>query len=158
MWSECDRASQCYLKHPRFLQLRYEDLVDNPDSVQSTIKAQFDFLNYQYPFSEYQKFAEPSEAASTAMNGLRKVNKSSLDKWREHLPHLAQQYTWHPRLAEDLIRLGYEPDKAWLGDLEGVEPRIYPCRYPQKRQYLKEWEKDLRVYLKSRRYLKARNL
>ncbi|MFT4825058.1 MAG: hypothetical protein ACI9DH_000949 [Halioglobus sp.] len=158
VWSECDRASQCYLKHPRFLQLRYEDLVDNPDSVQSTIKAQFDFLNYQYPFSEYQKFAEPSEAASTAMNGLRKVNKSSLDKWREHLPHLAQQYTWHPRLAEDLIRLGYEPDKAWLGDLEGVEPRIYPCRYPQKRQYLKEWEKDLRVYLKSRRYLKARNL
>ncbi len=158
VWSECDRASQSYLSHPRFLALRYEDLVADPDSVQGAIKTQFDFLDFQHPFSEYQKFAEPSEAASTAMNGLREVNTSSLDKWREHLPHLAQQYQLHPELANDLIRLRYESDKTWLTELNGITPISYPCRYPPTRPYLKEWEKDLRVYLKSRRYLRAKSL
>lgn len=158
VWSECDRASQRYSGHPRFLQLRYEDLVDRPDSLQDRIKEQFNFLDYQHPFSEYQKFAAPSEASSRAMNGLREVNKSSLNKWREHLPHLAMQYQLHPGLADDLIRLGYEPDKNWIAELRGVTPIRYPCRYPQRKAYLKEWEKDVRVFLKSRRYLKARNL
>lgn len=158
VWSECDRASQYYLGHPRFLHLRYEDLVADPDSAQDVIKSQFNFLHYQHPFSEYQKFAEPSEAASTAMNGLREVNTSSVDKWREHLPHLAKQYQLHPELADDLIRLRYEPNQSWLVELSRIAPIAFPCRYPQRRPYLKEWEKNLRVYWKSRRYLKARNL
>ncbi|MFK8047174.1 MAG: hypothetical protein AB8B81_01945 [Halioglobus sp.] len=158
VWSECDQASQRYAGHPRFLPLRYEDLVDRPDALQDLIKAHFDFLDYRHPFSEYQNFAAPSEAASRAMNGLREVNKASLDKWREHLPHLAMQLRLHPELADDLIRLGYESDRDWLVELEGVKPRSYPCRYPERKAYLKEWEKGLRVYLKSRRYLKQRKL
>ena len=41
-----------------------------------------------------------------------------------------------------------------MNELQGIESVTYPCRYPERRAYLKEWEKALRIYLKSRRYLK----
>jgi hypothetical protein len=56
--------------------------------------------------------------------------------------------------ATPASRLGYEPDKRWLEEVRGVDSVVYPCRYPERRAYLKEWEKALRIYLKSRRYLK----
>ena len=43
-----------------------------------------------------------------------------------------------------------------LEALRDVAPVVYPCRYPERRPHLKEWEKSLRVFLKSRRYLKRR--
>jgi hypothetical protein len=87
---------------------------------------------------------------------LREVNRDSLEKWRAHLPRIAEQYQRHPALADDLIRLDYEPDRLWLKALENVDALYYPCRYAERRPHLKEWEKSVRVYLKSRRYLKRR--
>ena len=153
IWRECDRAAQRYQGHPRFLQLRYEDLVNDPDAVQSSISSHYAFLRQQHLFSEYQRFAQPSTASRQAMNGLRQVNTASLEKWRQHLPRIAQQYQRHPRLVDDLVRLGYEQDKGWLDALQGIAGISYPCRYPERRAHIKEWEKALRVYLKSRRYL-----
>lgn len=154
VWRECDNAARHYLGHPRFLQLRYEDLVTDPDAVQASIGTYYPFLRQQHLFSEYHRHARPSDASSKAMHGLRQVNRASLDKWREHLPRVAEQYRRHPDLADDLVRLGYEPDKHWLEVLEGIECTVYPCRYPERRAYLKEWEKAMRIYLKSRRYLR----
>jgi hypothetical protein len=79
-----------------------------------------------------------------------------LKKWRDHLPRIAQQYNQHPSLAQDLRRLGYEANDNWMKILEGTQPQIYPCRYPDKKPLLKDWEKALRVYFKSRQYLKNR--
>ncbi len=153
VWSECDKAAQRYWTHPRFMPLRYEDLVRAPDDVQRRIAECFDFMHPRHPFTEYHLHAEPSGDASRAMNGLREIDLDSLDKWRGHLPRVAEQLKRRPGLADDLVRLGYEPDNRWLELLEGVTPVVYPCRYPERRPYLKEWEKSLRVYLKSRRYL-----
>lgn len=153
VWSECDQAAQRYWDHPRFLPLRYEDLVTAPDGVQHRIAERFDFMRPRYPFTEYHLHADPSGDASRAMNGLREIDLDSLDKWRGHLPRVAEQLERRPRLADDLVRLGYEPDRRWLELLDGVTPVVYPCRYPERRPHLKEWEKSLRVYLKSRRYL-----
>jgi len=154
IWRECDNAARRYLGHPRFLDLCYEDLAASPDLVQARIGDRFSFLQQRHMFSDYHLLAEPSEASQQAMNGLRQVNRESLEKWREHLPRVAEQYRRHPDLADDLLRLGYEPDNGWLEALVGVEGIIYPCRYPEHRAYLKEWEKALRIYLKSRRYLR----
>lgn len=156
VWRECDLAAQRYAGHPRFLLLRYEDLVVEPDALQARIASQFSFLRQRHLFSQYQEFALPSEASQRAMNGLRAVNRESLGKWQQHLPRVAEQYQRHPELADDLIRLGYETDRRWLDRLQGVAPVLYPCRYPEQRPHLKEWEKSLRVYLKSRRYLQQR--
>jgi hypothetical protein len=156
VWSECDRAAARYRGHPRFLELRYEDLVSDPDPVQSRIASRFPFLRQLHRFSEYQQYARPSAASSNAMNGLRAVNRGSLQKWRRHLPRVAEQCARHPALAADLVRLGYEPDDRWLETLRAVEPVVYPCRYPERRPLVKEWEKSLRVLLKSYRYLRRR--
>ena len=153
VWRECDNAARRYREHPRFLALRYEDLVATPDIVQARIGARFPFLRQQHLFSDYHRFAAPSATSQQAMNGLRQVNGDSLEKWHGHLPRVAEQYRRHPGLADDLLRLGYEPDNGWLDTLVGVEGIIYPCRYPERRACLKEWEKALRTYLKSRRYL-----
>ncbi len=154
VWSECDRAAGRYEGEPRFLRLRYEDMVANPDQLQLAITSQFKFLNQKYRFSEYRQHASPSEQATRAMHGLREVDQRSLDKWREHLPRIAEQLARHPVLTDDLVRLGYEDDQQWLSLLQGVEPQVYPCRYPERRPVLKEWERSLRVYFKSRRYLR----
>jgi hypothetical protein len=154
VWQECDSAARRYVGHPRFLPLRYEDLVMQPDVVQASISAHFPFLQQRHLFSEYHQFARPSPASQQAMNGLREVNRESLAKWQRHLPRIAEQYRRHPALADDLVRLGYEPDRRWLACLEGIASTVYPCRYPERREHLKEWEKALRSYLKSRRYLK----
>jgi len=154
IWKECDRAAERYLGHPRFLQLRYEDLVTSADRVQKLIAEHFSFLQQRHLFSEYHEFAVPSEDSERAMNGLRAVNRDSLKKWRSHLPRIAEQYQRYPALAEDLIRLEYESDRQWLDELQKVSPQHFPCRYPERRPHLKELEKSLRVYLKSRRYLK----
>lgn len=156
VWSECDRAAQRFQGHPRFMSLRYEDLVDDADTVQHNITERFSFLQRRHLFSEYSEFAQPSSASQQAMNGLREVNSDSLKKWRDHLPRIAQQYNRHPSLAQDLRRLGYEANDNWMKILEGTQPQIYPCRYPDKKPRLKDWEKAVRVYFKSRQYLKNR--
>ena len=156
VWHECDQAAAGFAAHPRFLRLRYEDLVGDPDAVQQQIQDRFPFLERLHAFSEYQQFAHPSEASQRAMNGLRAVNKESLQKWHAHLPRIAAQLAAHPQLAQDLVRLGYEADESWLHLLNGVEAKEFPCRYPERKPYLKDWERDLRVYLKSRRYLRRR--
>ena len=155
VWRECDDAARRYLDHPRFLRLCYEDLVASPDEVHAQILAQFPFLKQVHLFSEYQQYARPSEASERAMNGLRAINSDSLSKWQNHLPRIKEQLLRHPQLAQDLVRLGYEADNSWQTLLEGVIPETLPCRYPERRPYLKELEKALRIWLKSRRYLKA---
>ncbi|TDG15841.1 hypothetical protein E2F43_06340 [Seongchinamella unica] len=156
VWRECDRAAQDYEQHPRFLRLRYEDLVNDADAVQRQICQRFEFLQQLHLFSEFHQYARPSEASQRAMNGLREVNRESLEKWRQHLPRVAQQLRDHPELAQDLQRLGYEPDEQWTSVLEGVQPVLYPCRYPERKPYLKDWERNVRVFFKSRRYLRQR--
>ncbi|MEH6580565.1 MAG: sulfotransferase [Halioglobus sp.] len=153
VWSECDKAAMQFQHEARFLSLRYEDLVTDPDQTQTIISQQFPFLAQQHLFSQYQQFAEPSNASQKAMNGLRNVNSDSLKKWHQHLPRIAEQLQRHPALADDLIRLDYEQNKSWLELLAAVEPQDFPCRYPERRPYLKEFEKAIRVWLKSRRYL-----
>ncbi len=155
VWKECDQAATRYSQEPRFLSLRYEDLVADADQVQDVIAGCFPFLRRRHHFSEYSNHANPSEQSERAMHGARGVDQQSLEKWRAHLPRIAEQLARHPGLAEDVLRLGYEPDSNWLALLEGVEAKRYPCRYPERRPVLKEWEKAVRVYLKSRRYLAA---
>lgn len=154
VWQDCERAAANYAGHPRFLRLRYEDLVADPDRVQACITAHFPFLVQRHAFSDFDKFARPSNASEQALGGVRKVDQASLSKWQQHLPRLAHQLKLYPALGDDLIRLGYQRDGQWLQLLAGVEAREYPCRYPERAQKLKQWETSVRVYLKSRRYLR----
>lgn len=154
IWKDCENSAESYRGHSRFLALRYEDLVDKPDQCQSEISKHFPFLQKKHLFSEFEKFASPSEQASRAMNGLRAVNTESLNRWQQHLPRLKEQLDNNPELGEDIKRLGYESDDTWLNTFTSVQAIKYPCRYPDRAPFFKELEKDFRIWLKSRRYLK----
>lgn len=154
IWRACERAAAALSGHPRFIFLKYEDLVAVPDKTQERIEQQFPFLQRIHAFSQYQEFAAPAVAAEAAMSGLRAVGTGSLHKWRQHLPRVAEQYQRYPEMADELIRLGYETNGDWLTVLRDVEVRKHACRYPDRAQPLKEMEKKIRVWFKSRRYLR----
>ncbi len=152
IWKDCENSAETYCDHPRFLALRYEDLVAEPDQCQTEINKQFGFLQQKHLFSEFEQFASPSTQAARAMNGLRSVNTESLKRWHQHLPRLKEQIANNTKLSEDIKRLGYEKDDQWLKILTPVQATKFPCRYPDRAPFFKELEKKLRIWLKSRRY------
>jgi len=154
-WQRYEHAAKPLKGHPRFLEIRYEDLVREPDAVQDRIARRFPFLVKRHAFSEFDKHARTSGPAEISLRGLRPVSDTRLSGWREHLPRLAFQVQRHPSLTAALIEHGYEPDDKWLSILEGVSPREQ--EYGEKRPPVwQRLETDLRYWLKSRRYLRAR--
>ena len=97
------------------------------------------------------------ENAGISMRGVRAIDHRSLDRWRAELPRVKGELLRHPQMADWLIRLGYEPDRAWADDLEGVAP--YFGDYKNERPHLlRRFEASLRFGLKTVRYLCRRRL
>ena len=157
-WKACADAAKNYAGDSRFLKIRYEDLVNDPDAVQMEIMQKFGFLNKLHQFSEYEKKAKPSGESLTAMSGLRAVDASRVTGWRAHLSRVKAELLKNPSMTEALIDNGYESDDRWTELLENVEAVDYPCRYPDKEFVLKTLETRFRKWRASRRYLTRRKL
>ena len=121
-WRECDRAVRRLEGIDRVFFIRYEDLTGDPDDSQKKLEQAFPFLVRNTPFSEYHLVAKPSEDSRNALGGVRPVSTASVGSWRKHKGRVAAQMALHGSLEEDLVRLGYEKDGAWLEELKGVEP------------------------------------
>jgi hypothetical protein len=138
--------------HPRYLAVRYEDLVTSPDAVQQRIAAAFPFLRPTGLFSRFPEDAQIHERARVSLNGVRSVDRGSLTRWRNDLPRVKGELERHPRMNEWLVRLGYEPDDTWQRCLDDVEP--YFGSYKNERPHLfRRTETSLRFAVKSVRYL-----
>lgn len=153
IWDSCEQHAVRFEAHPRFLRMRYEQLLADPDGVQREIAMRFDFLRPLHAFSEFAAVADPSPDARRALGGVRPIAPAATPEWHQHLPRIAEQLQRHPELAAALRRLGYEADDSWQTQLEGITPRRYPCRYPERAQPLQEFEAWLRYRIKTRRYL-----
>ncbi len=154
-WQEYVRALQPLLGHPRFVLVRYEDLLLDPARIQDEIEKQFPFLERRRPFTQYPEGADiPVEKASVSLNGVRAFETSRIQGWRDHLPRIKGQVEDYPSLPQDLIEAGYETDDSWMKMLEGVErytqdyKDIPPSRF-------RSVETNIRFWLKTRRYLSA---
>lgn len=156
VWQECAEHARRLVGHPRFLQIRYEDLMQDPDSIQARIEERFPFLRKKHPFSGYQQFARPSREALSAMSGLRAISPERITGWHAHLPRIKEQISRYPRFVAALIDYGYETDNAWLAMLDEIEAAEFPCRYPVKEPVLKGLETRVRKWWHSRRYLARR--
>jgi Sulfotransferase family len=126
MWQDNFGIWQRVRNHPRFITVRYEDLVRDPDGVQAELLRRMPFLRARHKFSEYHRVGEFSEASQRAMHTVRPVDTASVARWQSHLPRIKGQCQMHGDLEQPLIEAGYEQDGAWKAMLDGVEPDLRP--------------------------------
>ena len=108
--------------HPRFIPIRYEDLVTNPNAVQDRLHATMPFLQQRHQFSDFHRVAKPSDASVTALNGLRPVTNSGIGRWRSDLPRLTAQLEKLGPIDDMLRTMGYEDGPSWTAALSGITP------------------------------------
>ncbi len=154
VWNECNQKALHLIQHHRFLQIRYEDLVSDPDHVQGDIQTSFPFLEKKSCFSEYHRFAKPSSDATAAMGGVRKISEDRISTWKNHLPRIKHEYGYHPQqMADILIMLGYESDNEWVQQINAVVAEKGKCRYPDHAKILKVAESKIRNGFKILKYI-----
>jgi len=121
------------LRHQkRFVLIRYEDLVREPDAVQESLTVRMPFLKKRRAFSAFHTGATPSRKSLEALGELRAINPESIGNWRNHLPRVKGQISIHGSISEDLIEFGYEPNDAWLCMLENIVADLSPSRWPEQ--------------------------
>ena len=125
VWQEFESYRRRLEGHQRFLVVKYEDLVTMPDVVQERIRLLLPFLEQRCSFSEFHRYAQPSERTTRALNGLRPVSADRLLEWQKHLPRIKAQLERFGDISTELVALGYEPDSKWTDQLRDVKPRYF---------------------------------
>lgn len=118
-------------KHERFIAIKYENLVTDPDSVQDFIQTKLDFLKKNNNFSDYHNVVNPGNKSINALNGIRSINPLGIGNWKNHIPRLVGQIKLHGDISEDLIYFQYEKDKLWLNLLDGIEGDFSKSYWPE---------------------------
>lgn len=88
------------------LRVRYEDLVDDPDAIQSQIGERFG-LTYRARFSDFHT-SEHGRYWEDAMNGRRPVNARDWRSDPEHVARVTRQFSEFPELHAVMQEMGYE--------------------------------------------------
>jgi hypothetical protein len=134
IWHLYSRYGSRLRQHERFITIRYEDLVREPDRVQKMLMDKMPFLVRKYPFSQFHRFASPSQESLTAPEGLRAITADRIGTWKNHLSRVAGQMRLHRfiPLPDLLIQYGYEESTEWLSTLRGVIPDTTPSHWLDK--------------------------
>jgi hypothetical protein len=133
MWKRSLANGRRSFRRRRFILVRYEDLATTPDAVQAEIAKRLPFLRKTANFSEFHTRAAPAGPAVTALGGVRAINTDSIGNWRRHLPRVAGQIARHGAIDAELIEFGYEKDRSWLAELDGIEPDMTPSHWSEAR-------------------------
>ena len=156
-WRDCAKAIRRLETHPRCLVVRFEDLLTDPDAAQEAIERRYGFLERRARFSDYPAGVETAEGARRSLRGVRRLDRSRIAGWKDHLPRIKAQLDAHPDLASSLVESGYEPDSAWTAQLEEIRP--HEQSYKEGAPHLfKRWEAALRYRRRTRAYLRERGL
>lgn len=97
------------------VEVYYEDLVRYPDAVQAEL-GQALRLKYQGDFRDFINHDIP-ERLALQMNGVRPVETSRIQSWRQHPERIRQQFRECPQLFEIVRYWGYEISNDWIKDL-----------------------------------------
>ena len=112
--------------------IRYEELVNDPDAVQSALSKKYG-LKFGLPFSEYHtkpemhayRYEGPYAARDQSL--VREGQRSSQDRvhrWRsraEDRARIREQFTACPALFDVLNDLGYETSQRWFETLASAK-------------------------------------
>ncbi len=151
-WRRYEAAAARLGEHPRLISIRFEDLVRTPGEAQDLIQQRFEFLEATGLFTHFAEHANTTPKAEISMGGLRAPDSSRINGWRDHLARLAFQVERYPDLAAAVVKLGYEANDSWLSELSGVTPRRQQYGETEP-PFWKQWETDLRYFIKGQRYL-----
>ena len=132
LWRQMHGYSQQMAGHERYLEIRYEDFVRDPDATQQLIAEKFPWLEKTHNFSEYHEYAQISEKSITAMHSVRPIAPTSVGVWTKSPGRIKAQQMIHGSLSPDLIECGYESTADWEQVLEGAEPDFTRSLYPEK--------------------------
>jgi hypothetical protein len=157
-WAACERAAARLVEHPRFLRVRYERLVEDPDAVQAEIARRFPLLRITHRFADFHERARPTQGGVAALGGLRAPEPARIAAWQSDLPRVKAELLRHPEMARALIDVGYERGDGWLTLLERIAPHPGPGRSTQVRTWLHGLERRVRYAIKSQLYLARKGL
>jgi hypothetical protein len=101
-------------RHEDVMLVEYRDLVERPTDVQARLTT-FTGCEIRQRFDDFHA-SVPKGFDTRALNGVRPLDRTSLDKWRSprHRARLQQVLRELPELPERLIELGYESDTEWV--------------------------------------------
>lgn len=142
--------------YERFLEIRYEDFVTDPDAVQRRIQESFPWLEKLHDFSGYHEHARVSAKSVTAMHSVRPIAPTSVGVWTQHPGRIKGQQLIHGSLAPLLIELGYETSAEWERVLDSVEPDMSPSRYPERVYFWKRLSQNIDARRKVAMYQRLR--
>jgi hypothetical protein len=119
------------LKGARFVFVKYEDLVENPDRQQQILREQFD-LKFSGPFSKFHEHPEKhayryegehAPADPSLVRESSAVDRSRSGKWArpEHRQRILEQFGQYPEMLDMLIHYGYEKDREWFSRFQRSE-------------------------------------
>ena len=156
LWRQMHGYARQMQGHERFLEVRYEDFVSNPDATQQMIMNHFPWLEKTHAFSEYHEYAQVSEKSKTAMHSVRPIAPTSVGRWRQNLGRIKAQQMIHGSLTPELIECGYEDSDAWEKVLDDVEPDTTRSLYPEKLYLWRRISQTLDARRKVARYRRMR--
>jgi hypothetical protein len=156
LWRQMHGYARQMQGHERFLEVRYEDFVSNPDATQQMIMKHFPWLEKKHAFSEYHEYAQVSEKSRTAMHSVRPIAPTSVGRWRQNLGRIKAQQMIHGSLTPELIECGYEDSDAWEKVLDDVEPDTTRSLYPEKLYLWRRISQTLDARRKVARYRRMR--
>lgn len=151
-WMRRRRAAQRVSRLPRVLEIRYEDVIGDPERVQNRIERHMPFLRRRAEFTEFPEIANPSEDARAALGGVRPLTPSSIGAWRRHKPRVVAQLMTHGSIDRDLVRYGYETDDSWHSELAGVVPENGSTHFPERESLARRAFRFLRRTLRTALY------
>lgn len=111
-----------YRHHPRFIEVKYEDFVADPDGTQKQLLEQISCMKQNHKFSDYHEVAQPSVEAQKALLKIRPIGPQGIGAWKDNLSRIKQQIDIHGDITEDLVELGYENSSEWLSIMDDIEP------------------------------------
>ena len=132
LWRQMHGYARQMAGNERFLEIRYEDFVRDPDVVQQVIASKFPWLKKMHNFSEYHEYAKVSEKSVRAMHSVRPIAPTSVGVWTQNPGRIKAQQMLHGSLTPELIECGYESSGDWEKVLGDVEPDFTRSLYPEK--------------------------
>lgn len=156
LWREMHTYAKKLYGHPRFLEVKYEDFVRNPNDVQDKISAKFPWLQKVHDFSDYHNYATVSSKSQKAMHGVRPIAPSSIGLWRQHLERIKGQQEIHGSLSPILIECGYEESADWECVLGPVTADLSKSQYPENVYFWTKFSQYLDAKRKVANYRRLR--